>query len=164
MPLWMKLFCTTAIGLFSMNALAATATSNFQVQATVSASCNIAANPLTFATPYDPTVGTQVDGQTTLDVTCTSATNYTVALNEGLGAGATVTTRKMTSGANTLDYTLFREAGRTSIWGTTTPTETVAGTGTGAAQTLPVYGRILSGQTSVPAGTYTDTVTATITF
>ncbi|MGE4349403.1 MAG: spore coat U domain-containing protein [Candidatus Berkiella sp.] len=161
---WTKLFCTTAIGAFSINALAATATSNFQVQATVSASCNIAANPLTFVTPYDPTVGTEVDGQTTLDITCTAATAYTVALNAGNGIGATVATRKMTSGANTLDYALYREAARTSIWGTTEPTETVAGTGTGAAQTLTVYGKILSGQTTVPAGTYTDTVTATITF
>lgn len=164
MPHWTKLFCATAIGTFSINALAATATSNFQVQATVSASCNIAANPLTFATPYNPTVGTEVDGQTTLDVTCTAATAYTIALNAGNGVGATVATRKMTSGANTLDYALYREAARTSIWGTTTPAETVAGTGTGAAQTLTVYGRILSGQTTVPAGTYTDTVTATITF
>jgi len=37
------------------------------------------------------------------------------------------------------------------------------GTGTGTAQTIPVYGDV-PGQTTPAAGTYRDTVTATITY
>ena len=45
----------------------------------------------------------------------------------------------------------------------TTATDTVAGTGTGSAQTGPVYGRRPASQT-LPSGNYQNTIIATVTF
>jgi len=49
------------------------------------------------------------------------------------------------------------------VWGNTIGTNTVASTGTGAAQSFTVYGRIPSQTTPAPA-TYTDTITVTVTY
>jgi spore coat protein U-like protein len=58
---------------------------------------------------------------------------------------------------------LYRDSARSLTWGQTVGTDTAAGTGTGAAQTLTVYGRVAP-QNTPAAGTYTSTVTATVTF
>jgi spore coat protein U-like protein len=68
----------------------------------------------------------------------------------------------MAAGTNFVPYGLFRDAGRTLAWGTTIGTNTLSGVGTGAAVSTPVYGRVTS--RNAPAGTYTDTITATITY
>jgi spore coat protein U-like protein len=81
-----------------------------------------------------------------------------------VAAGATVANRKMTGpAANQLNYSLFRDAGRTSNWGNTVGTDTVPGAGTGVAQTFTVFGRIPGSQPRAP-GTYSDTITVTLTF
>jgi spore coat protein U-like protein len=144
---------------FATNANAATNTATINISTTVPASCLIAAAPLVFAN-YS---GTQVNNQTNLTVTCTNTTTYTIALNPGATSGTSVNTRQMLSGPNTLNYALFSDAGLTKNWGQTTGTDTVAGTGTGLAQTVPVYGQIAGGQNAVP-GNYTDQVVATITY
>ena len=138
---------------------AATATSAIAVTATVLSFCTIAANPLSFGN-YSSAL---VTGSTTVTVACTVGTTYNVGLDVGVGTGATVAVRKMTLLTSTLNYGLFREVGRTTNWGPTIGTDTVAGTGTGLSQVLTVYGEIPASQLSAP-GAYTDTVTATITY
>lgn len=135
---------------------------SFSVQATVTAACSVSASTLNF-TSYDPTGG-NVDRTTTVSITCTNGTAYNVGLDAGLTTGATVTTRQMTSGSNTLNYSLYSNSGRTTNWGNTSGTDTVPGTGSGAAQSLTVYGRIPGSQTSVVAGSYSDTITVTVYF
>jgi spore coat protein U domain-containing protein, fimbrial subunit CupE1/2/3/6 len=142
--------------------LAATATSTFTVTITLAATCTVASpNTLDFGT--QGILSANVDQTTTFTVTCTNTTTYNVGLDAGLGSGATVATRKMTGGAATVNYTLYSNPGRTTIWGNTVGTDTVAGTGNGAAQTLTVYGRVPSQTTPAPA-TYTDTITVTVTY
>lgn len=139
---------------------AATTTGTFQVSATVMASCSMTTNPLAFGT-YTTT---QVTATTTLSVTCTNGSPYNVGLDAGTSTGATVATRKMTGpGGALLGYSLNRDAGYTSNWGNTPGTDTVAGTGTGLAQNLTVYGQIPGGQLPV-VGSFTDTITTTITY
>lgn len=143
-------------------ALAATATTTFAVTATVLQTCLVAASPLAFGN-YDPTSATATNGNTTLLVTCTSSTPYTVGLSAGGGAGATVATRKLTNGGNTLNYSLYQDAGHTTVWGNTVSTDTLAGTGTGLPVTHTVYGRIPALQAAVQ-GAYADTITVTVTY
>lgn len=139
---------------------AATATTTFQVTATVNATCLISATNLAFGA-Y---AGTQTDVNSTVTVTCTNTTPYAVGLNAGTFAAATVTTRRMSgTDANGLAYSLFQDAARTVNWGNTVGTDTVAGTGNGSAQALTVYGRVPAGQFVAP-GAYADTITATVTF
>lgn len=141
---------------------AATDTDTMTVTATVIASCDVDANDLAFGN-YDPVSATPLDIGTTVAVTCTHGTSYDVSLNAGVGAGATVAARRMTSGGNTLNYSLYSNAGRTTVWGATIGNNTVAGTGNGAMQTLNVYGRVPVNQTA-PAGNYSDTITVTVTY
>ena len=141
-------------------AQAAVANSNFNVTATVVASCQIATTDMAFGN-YS---GVQLDGISTVTATCTNTTPYTIGLSAGTFAGATVTTRRMTGPAAAgLPYSLFREAGRTTNWGVTIGTDTVAGTGNCAAQPITAYGRISAGQFASP-GSYSDTITATLTY
>ncbi|NMG35433.1 fimbrial major subunit CsuA/B family protein [Azoarcus sp. TTM-91] len=139
-------------------AFGATATATFSVTATVLANCIVSASPLAFGN-YS---SLQLDATTTVTVTCTSGTTYNVGLDAGIGSGATVTTRRM-SGVGTLNYTLYSDSARTTVFGNTVGTNTVAATGTGSAQPLTVYGRIPGGQYPA-AGSYTDTITVTVTY
>jgi spore coat protein U-like protein len=143
-------------------AVAATATSTFTVQITITTSCVInSAATLNFGS--QGVLAANVDQTTTIQLQCTNSTPYTVSLDPGTSTGATVTTRKMVNGANTVSYSIYRDAARTLNWGNTIGTDTVAGTGNGAAQSITVYGRVPAQTTPAPA-VYTDTVTLTVTY
>ncbi|HEX4555599.1 MAG TPA: spore coat U domain-containing protein [Xanthobacteraceae bacterium] len=153
-----------AVGLLSSAAptIAATSTATFTVQVTVVATCTInSASTLNFGSQGVFTAN--VDQTSTIQVQCTNTTPYTIGLDAGLGSGATVAVRKMTSGGATVNYTLYSDSGRTTVWGTTIGTNTVAATGNGAAQSYTVYGRIPAQTTPAP-GSYADTVTVTVTY
>jgi spore coat protein U-like protein len=153
-----------AIALAATNggAQAATATTSFQVQLTIEAQCLInSASTLNFGT--QGVLSANVDQTSNIQVQCTDTTPFTIGLDAGTGAGATVATRKLTGGGSTINYSLYTNAGRTSVWGTTIGFNTVASTGTGAAQSFSVYGRIPAQTTPAPA-TYTDTITVTVTY
>lgn len=149
-------------------AFAATDTASFQVKIVITESCDIhtvAATELDFGTRARSTGNW--DATSNLTVNCSTATPYTIAMGNGLNASsATVsaTNRRMANGANFVPYGLYRDTGRVNLWGGTTGTDTLPGTGTGAAVTVPVYGRVLAASTNVPAGTYLDVVVATITY
>ncbi|MDR3741345.1 MAG: spore coat U domain-containing protein [Terracidiphilus sp.] len=135
------------------------ATTSFVLTVVIAANCSISANPLAFGS-Y---TGALLNATTTLSVSCTSGTAYNVGLSAGNGSGATVTTRAMTGPSSAqLKYSLFSNSGRTTNWGNTTGSW-VGGTGTGAAQSLSVYGQIPAGQYPTP-GSYTDTITATVNY
>jgi spore coat protein U-like protein len=143
------------------------ATDNIAVTATVVANCAIAAGALDLGS-YDPVVvnaSTDALATSTITVTCTSGASATVTLGQGttVGAGSTDAdpNRRLTDGANFLNYGLFTDVGRSVEWGNTAGTG-VAHTGTGAGVPLTVYGNIPAGQ-NVPAGAYAGTVIATIT-
>lgn len=141
-------------------AQAATATTTFQVTATVQATCLISATNLAFGT-YTGVVTTSTS---TITVTCTNTSPYNVGLNAGTATGATVTTRQMSGpGGASLSYALYQDAAHTKNWGNTVGTDTVAGTGNGSAQALTAYGQVGAGQFVTP-GAYVDTITATVTF
>jgi len=143
-------------------ACAATSTSTFTVQMTVTATCTVnSATTLNFGT--QGVLSTNVDQTSTIQVTCTNTTPYNIGFNAGTGTGATVATRKMTSGANTVNYTIYSNSTRTTVWGNTVGTDTVAATGNGSAQSYTVYGRVPSQAAPAP-GTYTDTITITVTY
>lgn len=155
---------TLALLFATGSSYAATETTTFGVSATIADSCSVSASALAFGT-IDPIANVDTDATTTIDVTCSNSTTYDVGLDAGTTSGATVTARQMTDGAaNTLDYSLYSEDTRTTNWGDTVGTDTVSGTGNGTAQTLTVYGRVPSGQQTAVTGSYSDTITVTVTF
>ena len=60
-----------------------------------------------------------------------------------------------------LKYSLYSDALRTVEWEAATG---VAYTGDGLAQILPVYGSVDAGQTTAVIGSYTDTITVSISY
>lgn len=97
----------------------------------------------------------------TVTVTCTKNHSYAIALNQGIGPGATVTSRSMISGANVLGYGLYTDAARTINWGDSAGTNWVTGTGTGRAQKHNIYAEIPANEFSNVAS-YSDTITASV--
>jgi spore coat protein U-like protein len=138
---------------------AATSTSSFGVSLTITASCTVSANSLSFGS--SGVLAVALDATANISVTCTNSTPYNVGLDTGGGSGATIAVRKMTGGAALMSYAMFSDSSRLLIWGNTSGVDTLAGVGTGATQTLTVYGRVPIQATSAP-GTYTDTVGVTI--
>ena len=144
---------------------AVAATDTLDVSATVTSNCTVSTGSVAFGN-VDVTTGAAVDGTGTISVTCTNGTAWSAAADAGAGTGATLSTRKMANGENLLDYALYADSARTEIWGDAADASTVKiiGTGVGTAETLTVYGSILAGQVSLPAGAYTDTVTVTVSY
>ncbi|TMV00726.1 spore coat U domain-containing protein [Brucella haematophila] len=143
--------------------MAQTPTATFNVQITITAACQInSATNMDFGS--NGVLSTNVDATSTITVQCTNLTPYNIGLSAGSGTGATVANRLMTGPASaTVGYSLYTTTARTAVWGNTVGTNTVAGTGNGAAQAYTVYGRVPV-QTTPAAGVYTDTVTATISY
>ena len=149
-------------GLASTSAFAATVTNTMPVKITIQNACNIsttAPTTLDFGT-QGPLVA-NIDQTSTISVTCTTNAAYNVGLDGG-GAG-NINARRMINGVNTVGYQLYSNAARTSVWGTTIGTDTLAGTGNGLAQALPVYGRVPA-QATPPAAVYNDSVTVTVSY
>ncbi|QHI98828.1 fimbrial major subunit CsuA/B family protein [Xylophilus rhododendri] len=160
-----------AVGAATQVQAAGTANDNLSVVATVAATCTITATggTLNFG-PYDPVgnnAATALTGTGSVSTTCTTGSDVKVTLGEGLnkdsGSTASSPLRRMTDGSSHyLTYTLFSDAGMGTVWGNDTNTG-LSTTGTGAPSSLTVYGSIPAGQ-NVPAGSYADTVIATVTF
>ena len=159
-----SLYFVAATGSLALSgaASAATATGTMSVSMTLQASCTLASSSaVALGTQGVLTANTDATG--TLGVQCTTSTPYTVSLDAGAGTGATTTTRKLTAGAATVDYALYRDSARTLVWGDTIGTNTVAGTGNGSSQSLTVYARVPAQSTPAP-GSYSDAVNVTITY
>ena len=136
-------------------------------------SCQVAANGPAFGT-YNPTNTSATVANGTLTATCTltSGNSATVTLTSSYSTGAsgTFSSRVMLSGTNRLSYNLYFDATYTQI----------RGDGTGGSQTgngsmsltraaptqeiqSTIYGRVTAGQDVAP-GTYSDTITVTVTY
>lgn len=145
--------------LFNCLTLASPVTAPFTVSGNVLPNCLVSAQNISFGTRGVLTSNTDAQGQ--ISVRCTPGTAYSVSLNGGL-ANAAPTARRMTLGAGFVTYGLYRDNARTQPWGSGVG-QTVAGTGTGLAQPIAVFGRVPPQTTPAP-GTYADTVVATVTY
>lgn len=146
-------------------ASAATATANLAVSATVTNNCTISTAALAFGS-YDPVVAnasTALDGTGTVSIACTKGTSATIGL--GLGSNASGSTRRMNDGSgNYLTYEMYQNAGRTTLWGNSgADLNSPAAAPSKAPRDFTVYGRVASNQDAT-AGSYTDTVVATVNF
>jgi spore coat protein U-like protein len=144
---------------------AGTATANLSVTATVTNNCTISTSTLALGS-YDPAVtnassGVDRDASGTVTITCTQGTAPTVTLGQGANYSSG---RRMTDGSgNYLTYEIYSDSGRTTVWDDGAGTVSPGAAPSNAARDITAYGRITKGQ-SVPAGSFTDTVLATVNF
>ncbi|MGR4894537.1 spore coat U domain-containing protein [Stenotrophomonas sp. LARHCG68] len=157
-----------AVASFSSHAQTATATTQFQVRIVITESCliqSVSASDIDFSS-HARSTGTPVDAQGTLQVNCTLGTPYAIGLNAGTNASSPTAAgdnRRMADANNQyVAYGLYRDAGRQDVWGDVLGSNTLAGTGTATDQLIPVFGRVPS--TDAAAGSYVDTVVATVTY
>lgn len=134
---------------------------SFLVSATVAAQCTTTASTLNFGTRAS--LGTPLSATSSVNVSCSASTAYSVGLNAGAGAGGNTVLRRMSGGSSSIGYQLCRNNTCTSNWGDTTGTNTASGIGIGSSQKFTVYGRVPA-QVNPPPGAYTDTVTVTVTY
>ena len=163
-----KLAITLALPLggavFASAAVAATAVAVVPVTAIVVDSCAVVATPLAFG-DYNGISGGMLDTVAMVSPICTVGTVYAVALDAGQGAAATLTSRKLTGpdGA-ALNYGIYTDATRITVWGNGAGgTGWRVSSGTGLAQPVMMYGRVPAAQAAM-VGSYTDTVTVTLTY
>ena len=127
-------------------------------------SCTISATAVAFGN-YNVFGLTNVDSTGSITYRCnTAAANISIALSKG--ASSTFTPRTLMKGAEALSFNLYRNAARTEIWGDGTggtSMDTVANPANNQNVNVTVYGRIPALQ-DVSAGSYNDTIVATINF
>ena len=141
---------------------AATATGSFQISMTIQSTCSVQSiSDLAFGS--QTSITSNLDAATTIGVVCTNGTPYNIGLSAGTGSGASVTSRLLTSGANTVPYSIYRDSNRTQVWGVTTNVDTQSGTGNGSTQNFTAYGRIAP-VSNPTVGVYADTVAVTVTY
>ena len=117
---------------------------------------------------YSALGGTR-DAESTMLMSCTPdllvgpTVSYTISMSPGTGNPAGYLPRRLVAGAFALEYNLYTDLVRTTVWGDGSPgTAVVGGAGAGACS-IPVYGRIPAGQ-AVPAAQYRDDVVVTVDF
>ncbi len=152
-------------------AQAATVSALMAVSATVPSSCSVAAGNLAFGN-VNPKV--QTDVSTTLTVTCTANLPYSVTMDAGQHYDAARSLRSMVdANGGKLRYHILKNAEGSGQWGdndfgrTYNTGSSLAFTGTGAAQNIPVYGRIAVSSNNdlvVAPGAYSDQVLVTINY
>jgi len=136
----------------------------------INCTCTIAASTFNLGT-YAPLSGSATSGTGTVSVTCSALlaglnVSYVISLNAG--SSGTFTARTMQFSSYNLNYNIYTTAAHTTVWGDGT-----AGTGTisdsynlaltSTTKNYTTYGLIPASQ-NVKPGTYSDSITATVTF
>jgi len=136
------------------------ATQTITVSSMVAAICTVSAGTLGFGS-YS---GTAANATASVSVNCTGSAPYSVAMGGGNNQSGSL--RRMVGPAgNFLSYQLYSDSARVVPWGDDGGQlgSRVAGTGSGSAQSLTVYGRIPAGQFPGP-GSYSDSVIVTVDY
>lgn len=141
--------------------------------AAVTVNCTASASSIAFGV-YNPLSTTAATSTGSLRVTCSGSgsgsTNVTVGVSLSAGLSGSYATRRMFSGANSLDYNIFWSTAYAQVMGdgsggsfagSAGPFTVFAG-GTSTA-TGTMYGRVPAQQDVAP-GSYVDTILVTVTY
>jgi len=134
-------------------------------------SCSVTVSALNFGS-IDVTQNTTFTTSSTLNISCSGLSSYTVLACIGFGGGTggingSGNPRYMSNGANTLSYEIYKDAAHTTVWGSdwTGSGGTKAqfnvplnGSGNGS-MSVPVYGLVFASQRSVATGSYLSSFT-----
>lgn len=132
-------------------------------------SCSVGASQTAFGY-YSPSNPADTDTIGTVNVTCTALVSLLVGytIKFGQGTYGTFTQRMLGSGTQRMNYQLYTNLSRTTVWGDGSGSTSFRTDGylLGLVQVsfdYPVYGRIPAGQ-NVGPGAYTDAIQVTLTY
>lgn len=145
----------------------------FSLPAAAVVTCTVSATPIAFGT-YNPLTATATVSTGTVTATCNyvsgGSQNVSIVSSYSAGSSGTFSTRRMLSGANFLTYNLYFDAAYSQIRGDGTggsqtggASFTLSSSNRSDSTTSTIYGRAPALQ-DVAAGTYSDTITVTITY
>lgn len=138
-------------------AAAGTASDSMQVSLNLQNNCTIAIDDLAFG--VRSSLAANIDAQTQMRVRCTGISSQLRVDVDGGGSGD-IHARRMTDGnGNSVNYQLYAYPNAVASM---TPAHTWIGFGQNLTWTL--HGRVFAGQNPKVAGTYSDTLIATVTF
>lgn len=125
----------------------------------LAAVCTVNTQSVSFGS-YDTFSSHSLESTGTINISCDSAANYTIALSTG---GGTFLQRTLIFTTHHLNYNLFTDATRTTIWGDGSGGTSMVSGSTSTTASHVVYGRIPARQNAY-VGSYSDSVTVTINF
>jgi spore coat protein U-like protein len=133
-------------------------------------SCGVSATAVGFGS-YDTLSPLHDDATGTITVTCSNLLSLLVSYDILLSSGgaSSYSPRRMASGGHRLDYNLYTNLTRSTIWGDGTGGSSKLSDGYLLGVLVPVvrnytiFGRIPARQ-NVAAGSYTDTITVTVNY
>ena len=158
-----------------LHAYAATSTSDMNVTANISATCSMSNTDLDFG-DYDATgINSSRDllATATILTTCTSGTNGVITMSQGdhfLYCVVNDCHRQLSNDeeTSTLRYNIYTDENLNSsdIWNHDVDemSSVAQVVGNGLSQDMTVYGKIPKNQKYAAAGSYSDTITITLTY
>lgn len=128
------------------------------------AACSVSSGTILFGS-YDIFGTTPLDTLGQIVFRCGNS-DHNIAISLDKGSSSTFDPRHLFNGSSILNYNLYLNAARTTIWGDGsggTQNFFVGNPANNQDISIPVYGRIPAGQ-STKAGNYSDSLTVTINF
>jgi spore coat protein U-like protein len=129
--------------------------------ATIPARCVVNNATLDFGSAIK-SLKSAIDASTTVSITCSKNLPIRVRLGGGLAWNAG--RRRMTNGTAYIEYNLYKDAARSQFWGNTANADDLSATGTGVAQTVPVYGRTYTQSSTPKPGAYSDSIVISVDY
>ena len=162
----MKMVKSTIVGLslaFAMGSHATQIQQNLNATVSVSNACSIVSVSDATWSAIDGNFQSNANSSSGgVTVLCTDNTPYSIGLNNGQNFS---TSRRMTDGSGDyISYNVYQDSGYSVAWGDIGSGSELTGTGNGANQASTVYAQIPSGQSPVPAGSYSDVIVVTLNF
>ncbi len=123
--------------------------------------------------PYNPLTLSASDSTGNVRVHCGGVLGLLIPYEIGLskGGGTSIAARQLSKASKRLSYNLYTDGARSAIWGDgsggSLPLSSgllLDALGLAPARDHPVYGRITGGQFSVEPGSYSDSLTVTLTY
>jgi spore coat protein U-like protein len=128
--------------------------------------CEISTAAVPFGN-YNVFSSNDTDQTGSVSYNCFLAVSVNVRINLSRGSAPTFSPRQMKNGSNTLNYNLFRDAGRGTVWGDGTSGTSFFQVSVlpllGTSGTVTVFGRVFA-QQDAAIGSYSDSVVATVVF
>lgn len=161
---------------FAASVVADTRTSSFTVSSVITSGCALGTSSGDSVTRFGTlnfgsmsSIANNVDvastaGAGSVIVTCTPGMSVSIALDYGIHGGS-ASERYLENSDSTakLGYQLYQDPSHSNVWGTGSLAYSVSSF-PDTTQTYPLYGRLFAVSGLPTAGTYTDTITVTLTY